>query len=435
LAYTPAAVAAEEDTSPVIGEPALPDPGGAGPAPATTAAHPLPAVIGGKYRPVRLIARGGMGAVYEVVHANTGEHLALKLMLARSLLAPELVERFRREARIHSSVKSEHVVRVLDADVAPELDEAPFLVMELLGGQDFERLCLERKPSATEVLDWLRQLAVALDKAHGEGIVHRDLKPENLFLADREGLPPIVKVLDFGIAKMATEATGHSTATGQILGTPRYMAPEQAVGAKEVTAAADRFAMGLIAFRLLSGRHYFTGENWVALLREVSRGPKSRPSEIGCDRGPAFDGWFARACALAPKDRFATCAEQVEALARALAGVSLPLRGWRRARGWLAIGAVGGAVTIVWAIGHRRAAAPRALTGAVESTMPTAAAAPPAVVPPPAPSVEGPEAAPPAREPSSARRARRRSAAAPGTAKPAAPEIQKAQKDPIWDEP
>ena len=219
-----------------------------------------------------------MGAVYEVVHANTGQHLALKLMLARSLLAPELVERFRREARISSSVKSEHVVRVIDADVAHELDDTPFLVMELLEGQDLERICLERRPSATEVVDWMRQLAEALDAAHRDGIVHRDLKPENLFLATRETLPPIIKILDFGIAKMASEAHGHATSTGQILGTPRYMAPEQAVDAKQISSAADRFALGLIAFRLLCGRHYFNGDNWVQLLREVADGPRERPS-------------------------------------------------------------------------------------------------------------------------------------------------------------
>src|SRR5439155_4796903 len=103
---------------------------------------PLPAVIGGKYRPLRLIARGGMGAVYEVVHANTGEHLALKLMLARSLLKPDLVERFRREARIQSPIKSDHVVRVFDADVAAETDGAPVFVMELLVGHDLARVCV-----------------------------------------------------------------------------------------------------------------------------------------------------------------------------------------------------------------------------------------------------------------------------------------------------
>jgi eukaryotic-like serine/threonine-protein kinase len=432
-------VAVEEDTGPAIGEVALPDAGGARPTRAASAAPALPAVIGGKYRPVRLIAKGGMGAVYEVVHANTGEHLALKVMLARSLLAPDLVARFRREARIHSSVKSEHVVRVFDADVAPELDEAPFLVMELLSGQDFERICLERTPSATEVLDWLRQLGVALDKAHEEGIVHRDLKPENIFLAARDGLPSIVKVLDFGIAKMATEATGHSTATGQILGTPRYMAPEQAVGAREVSAAADRFALGLIAFRLLSGRHYFSGDNWVGLLREVARGPASRPSEMGCDRGSAFDVWFARACALAPKDRFATCAEQVEALARALDGVPMPASAWRRARRWVALGTAGAAMTIVWAVAHRRAPAPPRVVppaAGARSNLPgaTPAASPAAMVPTRALSVEATEPPRLPRESSTGHRARPRLAPAPkGGA--SAPESTKKPKDPIWDEP
>jgi serine/threonine-protein kinase len=259
-----------------------------------------------------------MGAVFEVVHANTGEHLALKVMLARSLLAPDLVERFRREARAATSVKSENVVRVTDADVADELDGAPFLVMELLVGQDFERLCASERQSPGKVLEWLRPVARALDKAHRQGVVHRDLKPENLFLAEREDDEPIVKILDFGIAKM-TEEGGQQTASDQILGTPRYMAPEQtSAGPKEMAPAIDRFALGLIAFRMLAGRHYFDQENVMKLLLEVSRGPTAPPSALGCDLGPAFDEWFARACAREPRDRFDACAEEIESLAAAL---------------------------------------------------------------------------------------------------------------------
>jgi eukaryotic-like serine/threonine-protein kinase len=278
----------------------------------------LPALIGRKYRPLRVIGRGGMGLVYEVVHENTGEHLALKVLLARSQLAPELVERFRREARATASVKSEHVVRVTDADVAPELDGAPFLVMELLQGNNFEDLCHAREPSPEETVDWLRQVARALDKAHQQQIVHRDLKPENLFLAEREDLPPIVKVLDFGIAKIMGTA-GSGTVSGQILGTPRYMAPEQAgPGGNEISPASDRYALGLIAFRLLSNRHYFDQGHLVKLLLEVARGPMLVPSAIGCGHGPAFDTWFARACAREPNARFESCFRQVEALAGAL---------------------------------------------------------------------------------------------------------------------
>jgi serine/threonine protein kinase len=377
----------DEETQPAEASP--PPAQGSAQTPAVTiAAVQLPPVIGGKYRPLRLIAKGGMGAVYEVVHTNTGAHLALKLMLARSLLAPDLVDRFRREARIHSSVKSEHVVQVVDADVAPELDDAPFLVMELLVGQDFERISLERAPSTTEVVDWMRQLGGALDKAHRAGIVHRDLKPENLFLAEREGLPPIVKILDFGIAKMAAEGAGSSTATGQILGTPRYMAPEQAVGAKEVSAAADRFALGLIAFRLLSGRHYFTGDNWVGLLREVSRGPTARPSALGCDRGSAFDAWFTRACARQPDDRYASCFEQVESLAQALTDAAATRSLWHRARPWAAVAVVCGLVaTLVHGIGHRRLSSAHPGAGIMAEGAPAQpVSAPPSPAGPPAPS-------------------------------------------------
>jgi serine/threonine-protein kinase len=422
---------------------------------------PLPAVIGGRYRPLRLIARGGMGAVYEVEHLNTGEHLALKLMLARSLLRPELVERFRREARIQSAVKSEHVVRVVDADVAPEIDGAPFLVMELLQGKDFERICDERQPSSAEVVDWLRQAGQALDAAHEQKIVHRDLKPENIFLAERQGLPPIVKVLDFGVAKLLPEGDGGTTGatqTGQILGTPRYMAPEQASGAKKISPASDRFALGLIAFRLLSGRHYFEGDNWVTLLQTVTKGPTAPPSELGYGRGGGFDGWFARACAFEPGARFGSCAEQIDALAAALAGASMRARrvAWRRSS-LVALGAVAGTVGVAVAWNASRSRSTQRATGP-ETAAPTApVVAAPAVVAP-APEAAHPDAAatqparavlvepPPRHRPRPARtavdtrgaEAARPQAAPPETAKLPTPVEEtkvKPKKDSIWEEP
>ena len=163
----------------------------------------LPEIIASRYVPIRLIATGGMGVVYEVEHARTGGRLALKLLLSRVGASPEAVERFKREARTSARIKSDNVVRVTDADVAPELGDAPFLVMELLEGSDLERLAAKSRPAAANVVDWLRQVARAVDKAHRLGIVHRDLKPENLFLATSDGRAPVVKVLDFGIAKMS----------------------------------------------------------------------------------------------------------------------------------------------------------------------------------------------------------------------------------------
>jgi serine/threonine protein kinase len=279
------------------------------------AAPKLPTVIAGRYVPVRLIAKGGMGAVYEVEHARTGEHLALKVLLSGVGASPEVLERFKREARASARIKSEHVVRVIDADLAPELNGAPFLVMELLEGTDLESKASAPTDPATAV-DWLRQIATAIDKAHRLDIVHRDLKPENLFLASQEDRSPIVKVLDFGIVKFG-EKGGTITGSDEILGTPRYMAPEQATPGTRVTAAADRYALGLVAYRLLTGENYYRGDV-LEIVAQLLYEPLRPASERHPALGTAFDVWFARACHRVPEQRFATASEQVEALAAVL---------------------------------------------------------------------------------------------------------------------
>jgi predicted ATPase len=276
----------------------------------------LPEIIASRYRPIRLIATGGVGAVYEVEHARTGEHLALKVLLLGVGSSPEAIARFRREARASASIKSEHVVRVTDADVAPELGGAPFLVMELLDGMDLERAAAAAAPTPATVVKWLKQVAQAIDKAHGLGIVHRDLKPENLFLASAENRPAIVKVLDFGIAKMIEEGTG-ATGTGQILGTPKYMAPEQATPNAPTTPATDRYALGLIAYRLLLGESYYQG-GVMSILGQLLHGQLQPPSERGSHFGSPFDAWFAKACHRNPENRFVSAFKQIEALAEAV---------------------------------------------------------------------------------------------------------------------
>jgi serine/threonine-protein kinase len=276
----------------------------------------IPEMIASRYRPIRLIATGGMGAVYEVEHARTGEHLALKVLLSNVGSSVEAIERFKREARASARIKSEHVVRVTDADVAPELDGAPFLVMELLEGMDLERAAAPSPPAPKIVIAWLRQVAQAIDKAHRLGIVHRDLKPENLFLATVESGRSIVKVLDFGIAKMIEEETG-VTGSGQLLGTPRYMAPEQASPNAKITSAADRCALGLVAYRLLVGESYYQGGAMV-ILGQILHDELQPPSQRVSRFGRAFDDWFMTACHRDPKQRFASASEQIEALAEAL---------------------------------------------------------------------------------------------------------------------
>jgi len=161
------------------------------------------------------------------------------------------------------------------------------------------------------------QVATAIDKAHRLGIVHRDLKPENIFLTTSEDRPPIIKVLDFGIVKLAEEGTG-ATGEGQIIGTPRYMAPEQASSGARITPATDRFALGLVAYRLLAGESYFRGDP-INILAQLLHEPMRAPSERHPELGTAFDAWFLRACHRDPEQRFPSAAEQVETLAAALA--------------------------------------------------------------------------------------------------------------------
>jgi eukaryotic-like serine/threonine-protein kinase len=273
--------------------------------------------IAGRYRILRLIGRGGMGAVYEVEHLHTGQHLAMKILSAQRH-GEDAVERFKREARAASRIQSDHVVRVTDADVAPELDGAPFLVMELLDGADLERVAAGGAAERADVVEWLRQVARAVAKAHDAGIVHRDLKPENLFLTRREDGRPLVKILDFGIAKMTADA-GPLTHSGQFLGTPHYMAPEQAdPHGTPVTARADLFSIGLIAFRLLTGHGYWKTGSLAQLLAQILTEPITAPSTRGSSLGPEFDLWFLRSCDRDPDKRFASAIEQMEALARAL---------------------------------------------------------------------------------------------------------------------
>jgi serine/threonine-protein kinase len=292
-----------------------------------TAAAKLPAIIASRYLPVRVLGKGGMGIVYEVVHARTGEHLALKLLLAGGAAPITDLHRFRREARAPAKIKSEHVVHVLDADTAPELDNAPFLVMELLEGVDLEQAAAQSQPGPATVVEWLRQIAPALDKAHRMGIVHRDLKPENLFLANQEARPPLLKILDFGIAKI-TEEDSTATASGQILGTPRYMAPEQATQNSKVSGATDRYALGLVAYRLLAGESYYRGP-MMSVLAELLHDVPSAPSGRHPQLSAGFDAWFLQACHREPECRFASASEQIEALAQALGLPCTPSTGER----------------------------------------------------------------------------------------------------------
>jgi serine/threonine-protein kinase len=282
-----------------------------------------------RYRVLRELGRGGMGVVYVVEHVHTGERLALKVLNASGASDPEVLTRFRREARAGAQIRSEHVVRVTDADVADELGGAPFFVMELLEGLDFEKLVGKVGPLRSDlVTDLLSQVAKALDKAHAIGIVHRDLKPENLFLHFREGDTPIAKILDFGISKFLHPTSPdqggiQTTRDGMLMGTPYYMSPEQARGDVDaIGPATDVWAMGLVALRLLTAQDYWTARTQADLMVQLLAAPMRKPSERWPFLGDRFDLWFARSCHRDPSERWNTIGDQIAALGEAVAGRS-----------------------------------------------------------------------------------------------------------------
>ena len=277
---------------------------------------PAGTVIGGDFTIVRPLDEGGMGLVYRVDQKSTGKQRALKVMHREIVADPRLQKRFEQEARVGARIPSEHVVEVIAAGVDAG-SGLPYLVMELLEGEDLRRRIDQGGPmTADEVRAIFEQLCHAMAAAHEAGVVHRDLKPENVFLARsrRAGAGrTTVKVLDFGIAKLAAESGTRSTKAA--VGSPLWMAPEQAAPGP-VTPAADVWSLGLLAYELLAGRPFWRAANepggtTAQLLREIVLDPipaaSARASELGlASRLPAgFDEWFARCVAREPSDRFA----------------------------------------------------------------------------------------------------------------------------------
>ncbi len=252
-------------------------------------------LLDGRYRISRLIAEGGMGAVYEAEAVRIGRPVAVKVLHPRFAASPMEVERFRREARTAVQVSSPHVVEMLDFGQAPTGEL--FLVMELLRGESLrDRLAREGALPPSQVADLMRQLLRGLAAAHAAGIVHRDLKPDNLWLVPEEGHERLT-ILDFGIAKQAGGVPGAATTqAGLVVGTPEYLSPEQAVGG-ELDHRADLYSAGLIAWVLLTGRHPFPYADTRALLKAQAYDPVPSPEREAPELAahPALLRFVARA--------------------------------------------------------------------------------------------------------------------------------------------
>ncbi|MEO7035412.1 MAG: serine/threonine-protein kinase [Polyangiaceae bacterium] len=273
-------------------------------------------VIAGKYRLLQKLGEGGMGSVWRAEHLTLRSQVAIKLIDPSLATTNDARDRFLREAQSAASLRSPHVVQILDHGV----DEGtPYIAMELLDGESLgERLARVGRLEPSEAARLLVQIGRAVGRAHDSRIVHRDLKPDNVFIV-RNDDEEIAKVLDFGIAKLSTQgiddaATG-GTRTGAMLGTPYYMSPEQAEGARSLDHRSDIWAMGVIAFECLLGRRPFDGETIGGLVLSICSRPLPVPSS--CGLVPAsFDAWFARACCRDVNGRFTSAREASAELKR-----------------------------------------------------------------------------------------------------------------------
>jgi serine/threonine protein kinase len=278
-------------------------------------------LVDGKYQLVRQLGQGGMGAVYEARHKGTGRRVAVKLIAGASMQRnAEVVARFQREAMASGAIESQHIAQILDTGVDPTTG-SPYTVMELLSGEDLEQALARVGPLAPEVaLRITAQACQGLRKAHEASVIHRDIKPANLFLVKGEEGDVVVKLLDFGIAKVKAEQTeapesGSLTRTGSMIGSPLYMSPEQARGKKEIDHRTDVWSLGVVLYEALAGK---TPHGHIDAVGELIFQICSVPAPPVQDHAPWVPAEVAaivhKALALDPAQRFESAREMGEAI-------------------------------------------------------------------------------------------------------------------------
>jgi serine/threonine-protein kinase len=270
-------------------------------------------VIADKYRVEKVIGRGGFGIVVRATHLQLAQPVAIKVLTEGGGTPADQQEdaaRFRREAKATAAMNSEHVVRVLDADV---LQGAPYIVMEYLEGETLhEAVYGKGELSIADGVDVAIQVLAALGEAHRCGIVHRDLKPANVFLTQgKDGT--VVKVLDFGVSKLG--ASTHITKTGTMVGTVAYVSPEQLMDAKRVDPRADLWSLALVLYESLTKKLPFGGGKASNMVSAILTQPPVPLSRVREDAPAGLVAAIDRALAKDPDDRFANAAEMAEALA------------------------------------------------------------------------------------------------------------------------
>ena len=275
------------------------------------------ASVADKYRIDRLLGEGGMGFVFEALHLQLGHRVALKVLNSAVMADREVVERFLREGRALARLSGEHIARVSDVGTLPTGE--PYMVMEFLEGRDLARELSARGPiPLEEVVEYVAQACEALAEAHVRGIVHRDLKPANLFLTQKLDGEPSIKVLDFGISKLIQDDgsidSENITVTSSLVGTPKYMSPEQIQDSRNVDSRTDIWGLGTIFYELLTQTRPFAAPSLALVCVKILHEEIPAPSTIKAGLTPAVDAVIARCLKKAAADRYQSVGELVEAL-------------------------------------------------------------------------------------------------------------------------
>ncbi|HLM76435.1 MAG TPA: serine/threonine-protein kinase, partial [Polyangiaceae bacterium] len=279
------------------------------------------AVMGGKYKLEQKLAVGGMGSVWLARHLQLQTDVAVKLLDASAAGSADAHARFEREAKALSKLRHPNVVQVHDFGLE---DEMPYLVMELLHGESLDtRLKREKRLPIKTVVTLLSQVAKGLRRAHEAGFVHRDLKPGNLFIVKGDDEETFV-ILDFGIAKQTGVVIDNSTKTGEFMGSPHYMSPEQIRDSKDIDARSDLWSLAVILFRALAGELPFPGNTLGAVLADVVSAPIPKIVQVAPDLPPELDTFFEKAFSRDRTKRFGSAREMADAFEAVLGAKDPP---------------------------------------------------------------------------------------------------------------
>jgi eukaryotic-like serine/threonine-protein kinase len=367
------------------------------PGPAVPDDSIIGSLLAGRYEVTRRIGEGGMGAVYEARHTLIGKRVAIKVLLDKYAQKADVVARLQQEARLASSIGHENIVDITDFGETD--DGRTFVVMEFLEGDALAAILQREGPlPPRRAVAIARQIASALEAAHGKGVVHRDVKPENVFITRRND-KDFVKVVDFGISKLmkaeaeeGADAAGSPrlTQTGMVLGTPLYMSPEQARGEEDLDHRIDVYALGVILYECLTGEVPFHGTNYLSIISQVLGQDPKPPSQARPDLeiSAALEGVVVKAMAKDRAVRYQTMGALDADLARIERGDVVdtsiasppPRRAGTQVLVWIgAVGLVAAAVAIAV---PRLVGTPEARSAVVPAAVAPEPVAPPVVAPP-----------------------------------------------------